>query len=156
MFQLSLPWWEYIVRAVVVYLFLLLGLRITGKRQISQFSSFDFILLLILSNSVQNSMNGGDNSLTGGLLLALVLIGLNWLLGIIVFKIRKVESFIQGKPEVLIHNGKIFEETMKKEKITHDEIYSVLRKNGLDKITEVKFLILETNGEMSVIKKDIG
>ena len=153
---MTLPWWEYIVRAVVVYLFLLLGLRVTGKRQISQFSSFDFILLLILSNSVQNSMNGGDNSLSGGLLLALVLIGLSWLLGILVFESKKIENYIQGKPEVLIHNGKIFEETMKKEKITHDEIYSVLRKNGLDKISEVKFLILETNGDMSVIKKDIG
>jgi uncharacterized membrane protein YcaP (DUF421 family) len=98
-------------------------------------------------------MNGGDNSLSGGLILATVLITLNWIMGALVFKNKKLGHFIQGRPEVLIHNGKIFEETLIKEKITHDDLLEAMRFNGLDRFSQVKYLILETNGEMSVIKK---
>ena len=108
MFDMSVPWWELIVRGLVVYVFLIALLRLTGKRQIGQLSPFDLVLLLILSNAVQNSMNAGDNSLIGGLILATTLIGVNYIVGLITFKSKKLETIIEGRPQVLIHNGKLF------------------------------------------------
>src|ERR1700710_1086803 len=119
MWEISLPhWWEFIVRAVVVYLFLLVLLRLTGKRQVGQLAPFDLVLLLVLSNAVQNSMNGGDNSLTGGLISAATLIAFNYLVGIATFRSKKVEALIEGRPEVLVHNGKLFEEVLARAQLT--------------------------------------
>ena len=87
MWNLAIPWWELIVRSAVVYGFLLILLRLTGKRQVGQLAPFDLVLLLVLSNAVQNSMNGGDNSLIGGLISAFVLVGLNYVIGVVTFRI---------------------------------------------------------------------
>src|SRR5512136_2409928 len=103
MWTLSVAWWEFIVRARVVYCFLLVLLRLTGKRQIGQLSPFDLVLLLVLSNAVQNSMNAGDNSLVGGLLSASTLVALNFLMGLATFKNKKLEGVVEGHPQVLIH-----------------------------------------------------
>ena len=109
MLNMSVPWWELIVRGLVVYVFLIALLRLTGKRQIGQLSPFDLVLLLILSNAVQNSMNAGDNSLIGGLILATTLVVVNYIVGLITFKSKKLEEIIEGRPQVLIHKGKLFE-----------------------------------------------
>src|SRR5437899_7815120 len=103
----SLDWWEILLRAVVVYVFLLVLLRITGKRQVGQLAPFDLVLLLVLSNAVQNSMNGGDNSLIGGLITAVSLIVLNYLVGVATYRSKTIEAFIEGRPQVLIHDGKL-------------------------------------------------
>src|SRR5471030_1412673 len=105
MWALSLPWWEFLLRAVIVYVFLIALLRLTGKRQIGQLSPFDLVLLLVLSNAVQNAMNGGDNSLLGGVISALTLVSLNYAVGRAQFKGKKVEEVVEGRPVVLIHNG---------------------------------------------------
>jgi uncharacterized membrane protein YcaP (DUF421 family) len=86
MWILSLPWWEFILRGVIVYFFLIVLLRLTGKRQIGQMAPFDLVLLLVLSNAVQNAMNGGDNSITAGVVSAVTLVGVNWLVGLITYK----------------------------------------------------------------------
>jgi uncharacterized membrane protein YcaP (DUF421 family) len=109
MFDMSVPWWELILRAVVIYIFLILLLRVSGKRQIGELSPFDLVLLLILSNGVENSMNGGDESLVGGIILATTLIVINYGVGLISYKNKRVEKFIEGRPQVLIHEGKVFE-----------------------------------------------
>lgn len=152
MFTLSLPWWEFSLRALIVYIFLLGTLRLTGRRQIGQLSPFDFVLLFILSNAVQNSMNGGDNSVTSGLVLVVTLIAAHWILSYLSFKYKGFAQFIDGKPEVLIHNGILQKSTLKKERITHDELESILRRNGCNKIEDVKIAIVEGNGAISVIK----
>jgi uncharacterized membrane protein YcaP (DUF421 family) len=113
MFDMSVPWWELILRAVVIYIFLILLLRVSGKRQIGELSPFDLVLLLILSNGVENSMNGGDESLVGGIILATTLIVINYGVGLISYKNKRVEKFIEGRPLVLIHEGKVFEDVMK-------------------------------------------
>lgn len=154
MFTMSLPWWEFALRALIVYVFLLGALRLTGRRQIGQLSPFDFVMLFILSNAVQNSMNGGDNSVTGGLVLVITLILIHWLISYLTFKYKWFAQAIDGKPEVLIHNGKLIRVTMKKEKITQDELDSILRRNGVGKIEEVKVALVESNGQISVIKAD--
>src|SRR6266853_595900 len=107
MWQPSLPWWEFIVRALIVYGFLVVLLRMTGKRQVGQLAPFDLVLLLVLSNAVQNAMNGGDNSVTAGLLLALTLIVLNAVMANLTWRSRRLEQLFEGKPRVLVHNGKL-------------------------------------------------
>src|SRR6516164_1389170 len=106
MLNLAVPVWELILRSVVVYGFLLAMLRLTGKRQVGQLAPFDLVLLLVLSNALQNSMNGGDNTVTGGVISAVTLISLNYLLGYITFRSKKLGRFIEGRPQVIIHNGR--------------------------------------------------
>lgn len=150
MWQLSLPWWEFVLRAVVVYLFLLVTLRLTGKRQIGQLAPFDLVLLLILSNAVQNSMNGGDNSISAGIILASTLIFLNAVLGLLTSRMKVAADIVQGKPQVLIHNGHIYDDVLKHENITRHELDAALRDAGCASLDEVHFAILETNGKISV------
>lgn len=151
MWIMSLKWWEFIIRGAIVYVFLLLILRLTGKRQIGQLAPFDLVLLLVLSNAVQNSMNGGDNSVLAGLISATTLISLNALLGWLTFKSKKVENFIEGQPRVLIHNGQLYPEILRDEKITRNELLSALRASECTSIQEVRTAILETDGNITVI-----
>ena len=153
MFNMSIPWWELIVRSLVVYAFLLVLLRITGKRQIGQLAPFDLVLLLVLSNAVQNSMNGGDNSLVGGLLSATVLVALNYTIGYATFRSKRLEAIIEGRPQVLIHNGKLFHDVMAKSQLTHHELEAALRQAGCGSIGECHSAILENNGNVSVVQK---
>ncbi|MEO8029679.1 MAG: YetF domain-containing protein [Gemmatimonadota bacterium] len=153
MFSLAVPWWELIVRALVVYVFLLVLLRITGKRQVGQLAPFDLVLLLVLSNAVQNSMNGGDNSLIGGLLVAATLVALNFAVGYATFRSKKLESLIEGRPQVLIHNGKLIQEVVTNANLSHHEIQAALRQGGCTCIDEVHVAVLENNGAISVIAK---
>lgn len=150
MFNLSVPWWELMLRGVVVYAVLLALLRITGRRQMSQMSAFDLVLLLILSNAVQNSMNAGDNSLVGGLILAATLVILNVAVGWAVFKSRRVETLVEGRPEVIVHNGRIYTDVLKRELVTLEDVHAAVRKAGCGSIDQVRYAILESNGEITV------
>ncbi|MFN8489545.1 MAG: DUF421 domain-containing protein [Caldilineaceae bacterium] len=151
MFNLSVPWWELIARGVIVYIFLLILLRVSGKRQVGQLAPFDLVLLLVLSNAVQNSMNGGDNSLIGGLISAATLVGLNYSIGLLTYGNKKLEGFIEGRPQVLIHNGKLFEDVMAHAQLTHHELQAALRQAGCSSISEVHTAMLENNGAISVV-----
>ena len=115
----AVPWFELVLRAVVVYTFLLVVLRLTGKRQVGHLAPFDLVLLLVLSNAVQNSMNAGDNSLVGGLISAATLVALNYVVSHATFRSKKLEALIEGRPQVIIHNGKVFEDVMRSAKLTH-------------------------------------
>lgn len=150
MFDIAVPWWHLVVRGLVIYLFLIILLRISGKRQIGQLSPFDLVLLLILSNSVQNSMNAGDNSLIGGMISATTLVVINYLVGLITFKSKKLEVIIEGRPQVIIHKGKLFDDVMDDAKLTQLELDSTLRQSGYFAIKDVKLAILENNGRISV------
>ena len=153
MFNMAVPWWELVIRSIAVYAFLILILRISGKRQIGQMAPFDLVLLLILSNAVQNSMSGGDNSLVGGLLIASVLVGVNFIMGYATYKSKKLEALIEGRPQIIIHNGNLFEDAMAKCQLTHHELDSAMRQAGCDSVGKVRSAILENNGIISVIAK---
>ena len=150
MFNMTVPWWELVIRGAVVYVFLITLLRITGKRQIGQLSPLDLVLLLILSNAVQNSMNAGDNSLIGGLISAATLVALNYLIEYAAVKSKKLENIIEGRPQVIIHEGKLFEDVIRNAKITQMEVESTLRESGFFDMKDVKLAILENNGKVSV------
>jgi uncharacterized membrane protein YcaP (DUF421 family) len=150
MWKLSLPWWEFIARAIVVYIFLLVILRVTGKRQVGQLAPFDLVLLLVLSNALQNSMNGGDNTVTGGVISAISLVSLNWLLGYATFRNKKIGRFVEGRPQVIVHNGHVYRDVMASERLTQDELDAAIRLAGCASIHDVHFAILENNGQISV------
>ena len=154
MWHPTLPYWEFVVRGGAVYLFLLVLLRVTGKRQIGQLSPFDLVLLLVLSNAVQNSMNGGDNSLVGGMVSAATLVALNFVLGLVTARSKKIEAFVEGRPQVLIHNGELFEDVLASTQLTHHEVQAALRQAGCSTVSEVRMAVLEINGAISVVKRD--
>lgn len=156
MWTLSVTWWELVVRSFIVYMFLIVLLRLTGKRQIGQLAPFDLVLLLVLSNSVQNAMNGGDNSVLAGFISATTLIGLNFSIGYLTYRSKRLEGLIEGQPEVLIHNGKLFEKVMTRAQLTHHELNAALRQAGCSSVTEVHCAILENNGAITVTHRALG
>ncbi len=107
MWNMSLVWWEFVLRGIIIYVFLIVLLRLTGKRQVGQLAPFDLVLLLVLSNAVQNAMNGGDNSVIGGMISATTLVGVNWIVGLFTYRSKKLEALVEGRPEVLIRDGKL-------------------------------------------------
>jgi uncharacterized membrane protein YcaP (DUF421 family) len=153
MWHSALPWWEFILRGLIIYVFLLVLLRLTGKRQVGQLAPFDLVLLLVLSNAVQNAMNGGDNSVTGGIISATTLIFANALVGRLTYRSKTIERLIEGRPEILIHNGKLYTDVMEREQITHHELNAALRAAGCACVEEVHCAILENTGQITVHPK---
>lgn len=153
MWALSVPWWEFVLRGVAVYVFLLVFLRLTGKRQTAQYAPFDLVLLLILSNAVQNSMNAGDNSLIGGLISASTLIACHVGLARLTYRFRWLERFVDGRPEVLVQDGKVNEALMQHELISPSDLTAALRAGGCLHTHEVERATIETNGQITVVLK---
>jgi uncharacterized membrane protein YcaP (DUF421 family) len=147
------PWWELIVRSLLVYAALIVLLRVSGKRQVGQLAPFDLVLLLVLSNAVQNSMNGGDNSLVGGLISAVTLVGANYIVGKATFNSKRLEAIIEGRPQIIVHNGKVFEDVMAKAQLTHHELQAALRQAGCACVEDVQSAVLENNGSISVLTR---
>lgn len=154
MFDLSVPWWEFVVRGVVVYLFLLVFLRLTGRRQIGQYDPFDLVLLLILSNAVQNSMNAGDNSLVGGLVSALTLIGCHMIVSQLAWRSPRLARWIDGAPKRLIEASQVDAETLRSERLTDDDVLAALRAAGCLHTHEVERATIETNGQITVVLRN--
>lgn len=154
MFQMSVPWWEFVVRGFVVYAVLLVFLRLTGRRQIGQYDPFDLILLLILSNAVQNSMNAGDNSLVGGLVSALTLIGCHVLIAQLSWRYPRLARLLDGKPQVLIEQGQLHHEVMRTERLTVDDVHAALRAAGCLHTHEVQRATIENNGQITVVLRN--
>jgi len=154
MWKLSLPWWEFVVRAVLVYGFLLIILRLTGKRQIGQMSPFDLVLLLVLSNAVQNSMNGGDNTVSAGFILAGTLVAFNAIISYVTSRSRTVEKLVEGVPQVLVFEGKPIKKTLTSEGVTMDELEGAMRATGCPDIKEIHLATLEVNGQISIVRDD--
>lgn len=156
MWQTAVPWWELVGRAGLIYIFLLVLLRLTGKRQVGQLAPFDLVLLLVLSNAVQNAMTGPDNSVSGGMILCTTLVVLNSLVSYATYRSKRIEALIEGRPQILVHNGHLDERVMQKEKITHHELMAALRAAGCGAVTEVHFAIIENNGHISVQPRKVG
>jgi uncharacterized membrane protein YcaP (DUF421 family) len=140
------------IRGVVVYLFVLFLLRISGKREMGQMSAIEFVAILLLSNAVQNSMNAGDNSLIGGLLLAITLVGLSTLISYLTFKSRKMSRLIEGSPTLLVYKGKVVKKNLAHERLTESELKRLLRRQDIHDINEVKCGVLEPDGARSITK----
>ena len=151
LWQMNAPWWEFVLRAAIVFALLLVLLRFAGKRQIGQMTPFDLVLLLILSNAVQNSMNGGDNSVTAGLILATTLVVINYIVGWVAFRSKTVERLLEGRPRILVHNGQVDLQALAESQMTQHDLEVTLRAAGYAGPHQVRFAVLETTGRVSVI-----
>ena len=153
MFVLGLPILEKILRPVIVYVFLVIGLRLSGKRELAQLNPFDLIVLLTLSNTVQNAIIGEDNSVTGGLIGAASLLAVNYLVVRFLYDHRKLDQIVEGRADVLIQDGKIVDKRLKKELVTREELAAAARKQGFNSLSEVKQCVLEPGGTLTFIGK---
>ncbi len=154
--QLSMPWWEFVLRAVVVYVVLLGMLRLSGKRSAGQFTPFDLILVVLLGTAVQNSLIGEDVSLLGGLLLAATLIALNWLVGLLSSRSPGFDRLVEGVPVVLARNGKLYRQMLKRERISEADFDEAMRGADCAKHEDIQLALLETNGKISIVTRDAG
>lgn len=144
--------WQIAVRTFVIYLSVLLFLRVSGKRQLGQMGPTEFVALLLLSNAVQNAMTGGDNSLFGGLLSALLLVVTSRLISFCTFKSTRLRTWLEGTPTVLIQNGKVIQTNLDKELLTNGQLVNLLRKQGVETIAEVYIGVLDPDGNLSVTR----
>jgi uncharacterized membrane protein YcaP (DUF421 family) len=144
---------EFVLRGVVIYLFLLVLLRLTGRRQIGQLAPFDMILLLVLSNTVQNAMNGGDNSVTGGIVSACTLVAMNYLVGQLTYRSKFFEGLVEGRPVPLIHDGHVLHPNLRRLRMTMHELDASLRAAGVACADHVLHATLENTGQLTVIRK---
>ena len=152
-FGLGAPLAEKILRPVIVYVFLVVFLRIFGKRELAQLNPFDLVVLLSLSNTVQNAIIGNDNSLTGGLVGAFTLMAVNYMIVRFLFRHRRLDQFFEGKPTVLIKEGRIVKHALARELLTHAELMTVLHRQGFDGVEEVEHCVLEPGGTFAIRRK---
>jgi uncharacterized membrane protein YcaP (DUF421 family) len=153
MFQLGLPVAEKIVRPVLVYAFLIIGLRLAGKRELAQLNTFDLVVLLLLSNVVQNAIIGDDNSVTGGLVGAAALLLVNHVVVRFLFRHERLERVMEGEPDVLIDKGKVLPDRLTRETITVAELEVAARKQGFGSLGDVERAVLESGGGITFIAK---
>ena len=143
---------QILVRTAIIYAVVLLGVRISGKREVGQMTPFDLVLLLLLSNALQNAMTGPDTSLVGGVVAALTLLVLNYLVADVSGANRSFRKLVQGQPSLLVHDGKIIEAHMAREHVSMDELERALREHGIGTVHEVALAVLEVDGSISILK----
>jgi uncharacterized membrane protein YcaP (DUF421 family) len=148
------PLIEIALRTAVIYGVVLLGVRLSGKREVGQMTPFDLTLLLLISNSVQNAMTGPDTSLVGGVVAACTLLLMNYLVADLSGINRRFRRFVQGQPSLLIHDGEVIASHMAKERVSLDELDRALREHGIASRKEVALAVLEVDGSISCLKYD--
>jgi uncharacterized membrane protein YcaP (DUF421 family) len=153
MLELAVPWWEIVLRGTVVYFGLMLLLRMSGKRTVGQFTPFDLMVLVLLGDAVQGSMLAGDESLQGGLILAATLLGWNWLMGFAAARSPWIERAVESAPAVLVHNGKVYEQALRKSNLTLDDLKEAMRKADCVLFSDVRLALLERDGHISVVTR---
>ena len=148
------PYLDIIIRSVSVYLFMIVALRIFGKKELSQLNTADVILILLISNAVQNAMVGNNTSLLGGVVAAFALFVINIIFKKVMLKSKFIKNLVQDKPEILIHNGKVEFKALAKLGITSDELQEAMREHGVEHYKEVKLSMFEIDGSISIISGD--
>jgi uncharacterized membrane protein YcaP (DUF421 family) len=145
---------EILLRTSAIYLLILIGVRLSGKREVGQMTPFDLTLLLLLANAVQNAMTGPDTSLAGGAVAATTLLVLNFVVADFAGLNRRFRKFVQGEPTLLIHNGRLIPAHLAREHLTVDEVMRALREHGISRVEDVSLAVLEVDGSVSCLKYD--
>jgi uncharacterized membrane protein YcaP (DUF421 family) len=148
-------YFDIILRSLAVYIFIILAIRFFGKKELSQLSITDLVLILLISNAVQNAMVGPDSSLSGGLLAALTLFTLNYVIKLVTYKSKFISNILEGEPMMLVYKGFVKIENLHKLKITFEELAAVVREHGLEKVEDAELVMLERDGSISVISKEL-
>jgi uncharacterized membrane protein YcaP (DUF421 family) len=150
MFALPLPFLEKLLRPVIVYLVLIVLLRVFGKRELAQLNPFDLVVLLSLSNTVQNAIIGEDNSVTGGVIGAFGLLAVNWLVVRALYSAPKLNRMLEGRATTLVRDGKIDQDAVRRETLTREELMEVIHRQGFESLSQVRRCVLEPNGTFYV------
>lgn len=151
MFDLGAPWWSFIVRTVVVYLALLIGLRLFGRRELGQMTPFDLVVILLIANALQNAMVGPDTSVTGGLASAFTLLTINWLLARLRARLPWLRRAAEGQPILLVSGGQVLTERLRHESIDLADLEQAVREHGVADLSQVDTAVLEVDGTVSII-----
>lgn len=152
LFSLSLSPLDLILRGFIVYIVIVVLLRVSGKRQMGQMGATEFVAILLISNAVQNSMNGGDTSLIGGIILAVVLICSSTLISFLTYRSRVCTSIFEGTPTLLIHKGQVIPKNLARELMRESELKTLIRKQGIHDMHEIETAILEADGTLSITR----
>lgn len=154
LFQLAIPAWDMVLRVIVIYLVLLIGLRLFGKREVGQFTLFDLVMVLLIANAVQPAMTGPDSSLVGGLVIIVVLLFLNWTLGYLRLRSPLLRHALESHPTVIAQDGQWLPAALQHEGVETEEAEGALREHGVDSVSDVKLAVLELDGSISVVPAD--
>jgi uncharacterized membrane protein YcaP (DUF421 family) len=149
----DIPLLEKVLRPIIIYFFLIVGFRLAGKRELAQLNPFDLIVLLTLSNTVQNAIIGADNSVVGGIVGASTLLGVNYFTVRFLYHHKRIDKLVEGDAIVLIRNGKLLEDRLHQELITREELEAAARRQGFKNLHEIDYAVLEAGGTLSCIGK---
>jgi uncharacterized membrane protein YcaP (DUF421 family) len=152
MLSMEVPWWEFVVRATVVYLVLLTMVRLTGKRTVGQFTPFDLVVVLLLSEAVSGSINAQDESLVGGLIGAATLLGLNVIIAFVSARSRQFDTLVESNPVLVGRDGVLYDDVLKRERVPRSDVEKALREADCD-MDDMRMVILEADGNINVMKK---
>ena len=150
MFTPSIGIGELMLRVIIVYAFIFTLLRLIGKKHVGEMAPFDLVVLLILSECVQNALIADEKSVTGGLIAAATLFGTNQLIGYLSWRSKRAERLLEGTPRVLVRNGHVLNDVLAAEQITHSELLEALRREGCTSITKVRYAMLENDGSITI------
>ena len=151
--ELSAPWWELVLRGAVVYFALLVLVRLSGKRTVGEFTPFDLIVVVLLSEAVSGSLSGEDSSLPGGLIVAVVLISLNWTIGFMTARVPALNRAVEGSPVLVARDGEVFADVLRRQSISAQEFDSEMRSSGCGSRDEIALAVLEPSGHISFVKR---
>jgi len=151
--QLSVPWWEIVLRGAVVYVVLMVLIRLSGKRTVGQFTPFDLMVLVLLGDAVQGSMLAGDQSLQGGLLLALTLLGCNRIIAFATARSRRFEFLVEGRADILARNGTVDHDALRRADMTLDDLQEAMREEGCVAIQDIRLALLEKDGSITILQR---
>lgn len=152
MFDLHAPWWELPLRAAIIYAALLVMVRISGRRTVGQFTPFDLLVVMLLSESVSNGLSGGEDSVTGGLLAAMTLVALNLTVAFATSRSQRLQKLVEGRPILVGRDGKIFDDVLKAQHVAACDVEQALREADCD-VSDMKFAFLEADGQISILKE---
>jgi uncharacterized membrane protein YcaP (DUF421 family) len=155
-FKLGLPWTHLVIRAVIIYIVFFVGLRLFGKRELGQFTTFDLVLVLLIANALQPAITGADNSVTGGVIIIAVLLLFNRGVAMIRSRWPWFDALIEPPPTVVVEDGQISKPALEKEGLSDADVEMAIREHGVDKLSDVKQAVLENDGSISVVTKSSG
>ena len=153
LFDLGMPWWEFVLRATAVYVAVLVMVRLSGKRTVGQFTPFDLLVVVLLGTAVQNSLIGEDTSLLGGLILAATLLGSNWVVGKLSSRSRRFDELVEGKPVILVRHGHVFRDELARQSLSEHDFAIARRSAGYATLSEIALAVLESSGEITFIRR---
>jgi uncharacterized membrane protein YcaP (DUF421 family) len=156
LFTLSIPWWHLAIRAALIYVIFFIGLRLFGKRELGQFTTFDLVLVLLVANALQPAITGPDNSLTGGIIIVATLLMLNRGVAMVRGWWPAFDHLIEPPPTVVVRDGSIIKASLEKEGLSVDDVQMAVREHGIEKVGDVKEAVLENDGSISVVTKSSG